>query len=82
MANLGNMYRDGRGVSKDPSEARKWLEKSAATGQVYAMNSLGKMYQDGLGVPKDATQARKWYEMAASTGDESAKASLKQLGNR
>lgn len=37
---LGYLYLHGEGVKKDAVEARKWLEKAAAQGDVYATDLL------------------------------------------
>jgi TPR repeat protein len=82
MKNLGNLYRDGRGVPKDYAQARQWYEKAAAGGQTVAMVQLGELYRQGHGVPKDIAQARQWYEKAAAGGDASASKALAGIGRR
>jgi len=42
--NLGVFYRDGRqGLTKDPTEARKWLELAAAQGYAPAKSELSAL---------------------------------------
>jgi TPR repeat protein len=69
MVDLGIMYENGRGVSRDFEQARKWYEQAAALGNAAAMYNLGLLYQNAL---RDSAQARKWYEKAAALGDATA----------
>ena len=73
------MYRDGKGVSQDYSEAVKWYRKSAEQGNAYAQNNLGWMYSKGYGVSQDYSEAVKWYRKAARQGNETAKNNLRIL---
>ena len=71
--NLGDMYRDGKGVPQNYAEAAKWYRKAAESEVVektdltraMSADSLGKLYEDGLGVPQDYIEAAKWYRKAA-----------------
>jgi hypothetical protein len=81
MANLGSLYRDGRGVTKDYAQAKTWYEKSANLGRTFGMMRLGDLYLQGLGVPKDPAQARKWYEMAQAAGDTTAAKAISDMDN-
>jgi TPR repeat protein len=74
------MYQNGRGVTKDESEAVKWYRKSAEQGNEPAQYNLGVMYANGLGVAKDESEAVKWYRKSAEQGDADAKDALKRLG--
>jgi TPR repeat protein len=40
---LGLMYAEGRGVTKDMTESRAWLNDAAASGSVEAMDALAKL---------------------------------------
>jgi TPR repeat protein len=40
---LGEIYRDGEGVEKDPAKARDWFAKSAAQGNKDAIRALERM---------------------------------------
>ena len=66
--NLGNRYRDGRGVPKDDAQAVGWYRKSADQGYAAAQYNLGTMYRDGRGVPKDFAEAVQWYRKSADQG--------------
>jgi hypothetical protein len=63
---LGDMYENGWGVPKDPSEAAKWYRRAAAQGEPHAQFSLGFMYRKGTGVPEDLVLAHMWLNVAAS----------------
>ena len=59
---LGDMYRDGKGVTKDSAEAVKWYRKSADQGNVEAQVRVGFL-------SKDSAEQVKWLRMAADQGD-------------
>jgi TPR repeat protein/tRNA A-37 threonylcarbamoyl transferase component Bud32 len=65
---LGNAYRSGTGVARDPVEASRWYRKAAEQGNDVGQYELGTLYESGLGVPKDATQAVSWFRKAADQG--------------
>jgi uncharacterized protein len=48
MTNLAYLYKDGRRVARDHTQARAWFEKAAAGGRTYAMMQLGDIYRQGL----------------------------------
>ena len=54
--------------SKDYTEALGWYKKSAAAGDLFAVNNLGEMYERGRGTAKDDKAARGWYGRAAEAG--------------
>jgi TPR repeat protein len=66
---LGYMYENGRGVSKDDQQALTWIRKAADQGLAAAQLNLGLMYQNGQGVPKDDKQAAVWFGKAADQND-------------
>jgi TPR repeat protein len=68
--NLGDMYREGEGVEKDPNMAVKWYRK-AAEGEggdpiliSKALNNLGVMYDTGDGVEQDHEEAAAMFQKA------------------
>jgi Sel1 repeat len=65
---LGNMYREGEGVPKNPSQAIKWYVPAAAAGNRGAQFSLGSMYEEGEGIAKDVAKAAQLYEASARQG--------------
>ena len=66
--NLGFMYLEGLGVSKDSKEAFRWFRRAAEQKQGRAQHSLGLMYLQGDGVRKDSKEAFKWFRRAAYQG--------------
>ena len=78
--NLGLIYQEGCGVSKDDAQAVYWYQKAAEQGLIAAQNKLGYMYEEGRGVSKDYTQAVYWYQKAAEQGDAWAKTKLQRTG--
>ena len=65
---LGNMYRQGKGVSQDYKQAVSWYRKAADQGLAKAQLMLGVMYYEGRGVTQDYKQAVSWYRKAAEQG--------------
>ena len=64
--NLGIMYRDGKGVLQDDTQAVAWFRQAVDQGNAEAQSNLGGMYSLGAGVPQDDVEAHKWYNLAAS----------------
>jgi hypothetical protein len=79
MRNLGNLYREGRGVSPDSALALQWYERAVRAGFVDAMVDTGWMYEKGLSVAPNAKQAMCWYEAAADAGSARGKAAIGQV---
>lgn len=70
LFNLGQVYRLGRGVSKDMPTARNYYERAARLGHVSAQGNLGTLYffaEDGA--LKDQEKAVSWWQEAATNGD-------------
>ncbi len=61
---LGVLYAQGRGVSRDLTAATKWYRKAADQGNAAAEFALGQMYSLGWGVPRDEADALRWIQMA------------------
>ena len=57
QCNLGTLYREDRGVTRDPAEAAKWFEVAARQGDAQAESNIGYMYNYGEGVAQDYGQA-------------------------
>ena len=66
--NLGWMYYQGEGVTKDFEQALRWYREAALQDDAKASNNLGGMYSLGEGVEKDFEQALRWYREAALQG--------------
>jgi TPR repeat protein len=50
---LGNCFRHGWGVAKDPVAARSYYETAANLGDVDALNEVARAYEEGFGGKKD-----------------------------
>ena len=75
---LGNMYRNGRGVPQGNAEAVHWYRLAADQGVARAQYGLGFMYDNGRDVRQDKAEAARWYRLAADQGYVPA---LTNLGN-
>jgi len=73
---LGWMYEQGKGVTKDFKEAMKWYRSAAEQGSPQAQYNLGVMYFEGHGTHSNFPEALKWYRMAASKGNAKAQYNL------
>jgi uncharacterized protein len=74
--NLGLLYANGQGVSKDDAQARQWYEKAAAKGHADAQVNLGILFVYGRGVPQDYKMAVYWLRLAANQGNDLAQRKL------
>jgi TPR repeat protein len=72
QSNLGAVYADGRGVSKDSQESARSWRRAAEQGDAEGQYNLGLMYDKGQGVPQDFIRAYMWYNLAAEalSGDD------------
>ena len=77
--NLGMLYLNGKGVSRDLNEAFRLFELSASQGDPWGLNNLGGMYEAGWGTKKDREKALDLYKQAAAKGNAAAQANLKRL---
>jgi serine/threonine protein kinase len=66
---LGFMYKQGLGVSKDLNKAASYFRKAAMGGYAPSQINLGIMYFKGQGVQKNDGEAAKWFRKAAENGD-------------
>jgi uncharacterized protein len=76
---LGLMYAEGSGGSKDDVAARAMFERAAAQGHPEALDWAGSFAEQGRGGPQDKEAAKAYYEKAAALGNEDAKAALERL---
>ncbi len=67
--NLGLLYSEGLGVTKNYKEAVNWFKLSAEQGLSSGQFNLGSMYEHGNGVPQDYILAHMWFNLATSQGD-------------
>jgi len=67
--NLGIMYRQGEGLSRDYAAARRWFERAARQGNALAMFNIGLMIGSGQGGGTDLVEARRWMLLAAAAAE-------------
>ena len=65
---LALLYRDGKGVEKDPGRAFDHLTRAAQGGFLTAQVSLAALYETGQGTRKSPEAAAQWQEAAARQG--------------
>lgn len=75
-ATLGELYRTGRVVDKNPREALRWYAVAARLGDGFAARDAAKMLAQGDGVAVDTSQALAWNAHAAAAGHPTAQAEL------
>ncbi len=66
---MGDVYRYGRGVTKNITKAIDWYTKAANKGHVKAMKSLYCLYMIYAETQPSYQNAKYWLEMAAGYGD-------------
>jgi TPR repeat protein len=72
----GEIYSQGKVVSKDIAQAADWFNKAAAQGSPEAMNRIGEMWAAGLNGAPDPKEAANWYRKAAAKGSAEAQYAL------
>lgn len=68
-----------RGVSKNISNAKKWLLKAAENGDSEAQMNLAHCYETGEVFPQDLDLALEWYTKAATQGNRKASQKLDEM---
>ena len=77
---LGQIYRDGRGVEKDALLAAAWLTRAAEQGSDAASYALGALLlTGGEGLAKDILSALNWLRRSAEDGNQYAQYRLGRL---
>ncbi|CUS12524.1 unnamed protein product [Tuber aestivum] len=66
---LGNCFRHGWGVQKDPVAAREYYETAANLGDADAMNEVAWCYLEGFGCRKDKMKSAMFYRLAEKQGN-------------
>ncbi len=69
---LGDMYRDGKGVSQDLDRAVRLLRAACDGGNAEGCSDLGGMYEKGRGVPKDEVRSFDLQRQACNDGYDDA----------
>jgi uncharacterized protein len=69
---LGAFYEQGRGVTKDFSQAAIWYGLAAKQGHPIAQLNLGILYDNGRGLVRDDVLAHTWLSLSAAQGNKTA----------
>ena len=75
---LGDYYRLGINVEKNPKTAFKWYKIASKKNFNKALNNMGMCFMTGFGVEKNEVEAVKWFKKGYEAGDITAS---KNLGN-
>lgn len=67
--NMGNYYREGDLVKRNPRAAFCWYMRAAKQGDWYGRFLVADCYFKGDGVKQDYKEAAKWYELAGTNPD-------------
>jgi TPR repeat protein len=73
---LGDLYKNGRGVTKDEKVAFAWTRTAADQGDARGQAALAAMLQAGSGTPRDDAGALIWLEKSARQGFALAQSAL------
>jgi hypothetical protein len=65
---LGQIYSQGQGTTKNERIAHQWYQQAAQQGHAQAQFKLAYGYSKGVGVGQDHQQAIYWYQQAAQQG--------------
>ena len=68
QTNLGFMYSNARGVTRDYQQAMHWFCKAAEQGHPLAQVKVGQLYDLGRGAAQDYQQALFWFFKSAEQG--------------
>lgn len=82
QATLGQMYRDGRGVTQSYAVAAKWLQQAADHGDRDSQLALGELFEEGRGVVQDFVRGHMWFNLAAAAGVPGAEGRRNSLAAR
>ena len=69
MFQVGYCYKNGFGIVKNYTQAKKWFLKAANLGNSKAMYEMGELYYLGRGLKIDRKTAVSWYQKAADRGE-------------
>ncbi|MBQ8516246.1 MAG: SEL1-like repeat protein [Akkermansia sp.] len=78
--NLGHMYHQGWGISRDLKQASHWYRLAAEQGNAFGQSNYGTCLEFGWGVSANKAEAIEWYRKAARQGHASAQKHLRRLG--
>jgi uncharacterized protein len=79
---IGLLYANGKGVTKDDAKARQWYEKAAVQGHTEAQVNLGVLLMYARGGQQDYKMAVYYLRLAANQGNDLAQRRLGQMYER
>ena len=65
---LGDRFAEGRGVTRNDTEALKWYRQASDKGNSVAVDKVIKMFEDRRGFPQTDAEALKFYHHSAEKG--------------
>ena len=68
LYNIGLLYQNGHGVTKDYVIAKEWFLKGAEKNNYRSLYAIGNLYLKGLGITKDITTAMAYFIKSAILG--------------
>lgn len=77
--NIAHLYRWGKGVSQDLTQAAYWYYTAAKGGSDTAQYNLGIMYLRGEGIPRNEDEGIIWLKRAEELGNKKATQKLAHL---
>lgn len=78
QTNLGWIFNNGKGVTKNLKEAIKWYRLAADQGNPVAQNGLGSVYLDDV---QDKQEAKKWFLLSVAQGNTDAQKNLERMND-
>jgi uncharacterized protein len=79
---IGLLYANGQGVTKDDAKARQWYEKAAIQGHTEAQVNLGILLMYARGGQQDYKMAVYYLRLSANQGNDLAQRRLGQMYER
>jgi TPR repeat protein len=76
MLRLAEMYINGRGISKNESEAVRLYQRAAELGDAEGRYQLAMVYFNGRGIAKNDSLGLVWLRRSATQGFEAAQQEL------
>ncbi len=76
---IGYMYLNGYGISKNPQEAYKWFKVAADKNQSEGQFYLGYLNFYGIGIDKNLKEAHYWLTLSSNQGNQDAQKLLDQI---
>ena len=76
------MYREGKGVRQDYSQAYQLFLTAAYKGNIKAQLALGEMHAKGEGIYQSNTAAKEWFGKACDNGSQNGCDGYRRLNQK